>query len=383
MNDPRFQTLASTIVNHSCQLKAGENILIEAFDIPEEMVIALVEAAHRVGAHPHVDLRSTRVMRAMQSGATEAGLREWAGCDLHRMTKMQAYVGLRGANNANEMSGMSDAQLKLVGANYQKPVHLERRVKHTKWVVLRWPSPSMAQLAKTSTSAFEDYYFRVCCVDYVKMDRAVQPLVARMKSADRVHIKGPGPTDLRFSIKGVGAVPCSGERNIPDGECFTAPIRDSVEGVLQYNTATLYQGTTYSNMRLEFKKGKIIKATCDGDEAKFNSILDSDEGARYIGEFSLGFNPSILTPMQDTLFDEKIAGSFHFTPGQCYEEAENGNRSQVHWDMVCIQRPEYGGGTITFDDEVIRRDGLFVVADLQGLNPEALGAVSGVTMMQT
>lgn len=374
MNDPRFQILAATIVNHSCQLKAGENILIESFDVPEEMVIALVEAAQRAGGNPHVEMRSTRVLRALQEKTSMQGIQTWAECDLHRMTKMQAYVGLRGGNNANEMSGMPDTQMKIIGAHYQKPVHLEQRVKHTKWVVLRWPSPSMAQLAKTNTASFEDYYFKVCCVDYAKMDRAVQPLVARMKNADRVHIKGPGPTDLKFSIRNVGAVACSGERNIPDGECFTAPICDSVEGVLQYNTPTLYQGCAFANIRFEFAKGKIVKATCDGDQEKLNSILDSDQGARYIGEFSLGFNPMILTPMQDTLFDEKIAGSFHFTPGQCYEEAENGNRSQVHWDIVCIQRPEFGGGTVAFDDQIIRRDGLFLVDDLQGLNPDHLGS---------
>jgi aminopeptidase len=230
----------------------------------------------------------------------------------------------------------------------------------------------MAQLAKMSTQAFEDYYFKVCCVDYAAMSRAVEPLVARMRSADKVHIKGPGPTDLRFSIRGVGAVPCAGRCNIPDGECYSAPVRESVEGVLQYNTATLYQGTVYSNVRFEFERGKIVKASCDGDSERLNSILDADEGARYIGEFSLGFNPSILHPILDTLFDEKIAGSFHFTPGQCYEEAENGNRSQVHWDIVCIQRPDFGGGTVSFDGEVIRRDGLFVASDLAGLNPDAL-----------
>ncbi|MSR45042.1 MAG: aminopeptidase [Phycisphaerales bacterium] len=372
MNDPRFQTLASTIINHSVRLKAGENILIEAFDLPEGMVLALVDATLAVGGNPHVELRATRVMRALQEGMSEDGVKAWAACDLHRMQQMQAYVGLRGANNANEMSGIADTQVKTFGAHYQKPVHLEQRVKNTKWVVLRWPSPSMAQLAKRSTADFEDYYFRVCCVDYTAMDHAVRPLVTRMLKADRVHIVGPGPTDLRFSIKGVGVVPCCGECNIPDGECYSAPIRDSVEGVLQYNTASLYQGTVFNNIRFEFEKGRIVKATCDGEDAKLNSILDSDVGARYIGEFSLGFNPAILTPMLDTLFDEKIAGSFHFTPGQCYDEAPNGNASQVHWDIVCIQRPDYGGGTVAFDGEVIRRDGLFVVDDLKGLNPDQL-----------
>ena len=376
MHDPRYSKLAATIVNHSCQLGKGEHILIEAFDIPCEMVIALIEEAQRVGGHAHVAERSTRIMRALQEHGQEEAIAKWADCDLHRMKQMQAYVGLRGADNASEMSGIPSAQLQRVGRLYQKPVHSDHRVKHTKWVVLRWPSPSMAQLAKMSTRAFEEYYFNVCCVDYARMDRAVQPLVKRMIAADKVHIKGPGPTDLRFSIKGIGAVPCSGERNIPDGECFTAPVRDSVEGILQYNTATLYQGTTYRNVRFEFSKGKIVKATCDGDDGKLNAMLDSDEGARYIGEFSFGFNPSILHPMLDTLFDEKIAGSFHFTPGQCYDEAENGNRSQVHWDIVCIQRPDFGGGTISLDGEVIRRDGLFLPQDLVGLNPDSLGAAS-------
>ncbi len=374
MNDPRYATLATIIVRHSCRLQAGEHMLIEAFDIPAEMVIALVEEAKRAGGHPHVAERSTRIMRALQDEAAEDSLAAWADCDLHRMKLMQAYVGLRGADNASEMAGVPAAQLQRVGRLYHTPVHTNQRVKHTKWVVLRWPGPSMAQLAKMSTRAFEDYYFAVCCVDYAAMDRAVQPLVARMKSADKVHIKGPGQTDLRFSIRGVGAVPCSGQCNIPDGECYSAPVRDSIEGVLQYNTATLYQGTVYSNVRFEFQRGKIVKASCDGDSERLNAVLDADEGARYIGEFSLGFNPSILHPMLDTLFDEKIAGSFHFTPGQCYDEAPNGNRSQVHWDIVCIQRSDYGGGTVSFDGEVIRRDGLFVVDDLKGLNPDALGA---------
>lgn len=372
MNDPRYLTLASTIIRHSCQLQQGEHILIEAFDIPDAMVIALIDEARRAGGHAHVAERSTRLMRALQDGAAEEAVATWADCDLHRMKRMQAYVGLRGADNASEMAGIATTQLQRVGRLYNKPVHSDQRVKHTKWVVLRWPSASMAQLAKMSTQAFEDYYFKVCCVDYAAMSRAVEPLVARMRSADKVHIKGPGPTDLRFSIRGVGAVPCAGRCNIPDGECYSAPVRESVEGVLQYNTATLYQGTVYSNVRFEFERGKIVKASCDGDSERLNSILDADEGARYIGEFSLGFNPSILHPILDTLFDEKIAGSFHFTPGQCYEEAENGNRSQVHWDIVCIQRPDFGGGTVSFDGEVIRRDGLFVASDLKGLNPDAL-----------
>jgi aminopeptidase len=259
--------------------------------------------------------------------------------------------------------------MKLVSKK-MKPV-LDWRVKKTKWCVLRWPSPSMAQLAGMSTEAFEDFYFRVCTLDYARLIPGMKALAELMMKTDQVHLKGPG-TDLRFSIKGIKAIPCGGTHNIPDGEVFTAPVRNSVQGVVQYNAPTIYQGTGFDRIRLEFKDGKIVHATCSGDEKKLNDILTSDAGASYVGEFAIGFNPHVLHPMRDILFDEKIAGSFHFTPGQCYEETENGNRSQVHWDMVCIQRPEYGGGEIYFDGKLIRKDGLFVPKPLQALNPDRL-----------
>jgi aminopeptidase len=240
--------------------------------------------------------------------------------------------------------------------------------------VLRWPTPSMAQLAQMSTEAFEDFYFDVCTLDYARMDRAAQPLAQRMRKTDRVHLKGPGETDLNFSIKNIPVIPCCGDRNIPDGEVFTAPVRDSVNGVIHFNTPTIYNGLSFDNVRLEFRNGKIVAASADQNSDQLNSIFDTDEGGRYVGEFAIGFNPYILKPMKDILFDEKVAGSLHFTPGRAYEEADNGNRSEIHWDLVLIQRPDYGGGTISFDDEVVRRDGVFTTSDLQGLNPEALKA---------
>lgn len=367
--DPRYQKLAELLVRHSCQVKQGDHLLAELFDAPPELAIAVVQATRAAGGNPHVELRSNRVMRALNAHSSEEGLRTWGECDLERMKRMQCYVGIRGADNVSEMSGIPAEQMKLVGRHYAKPVHFDQRVNHTRWVVLRWPTPSMAQLAQMSTEDFENFYFNVCLVDYAKMDRDVQPLKRRMLAADKVHIKGPGPTDLHFSIKGIGVVPCSGERNIPDGECFTAPVRDSVEGILQYNTPTLFNGITFTNIRLEFQKGRIVRCSADQNQKELEAIFDTDEGSRYIGEFSLGFNPHILQPMKDILFDEKIAGSFHFTPGRCYEETDNGNRSEIHWDLVCIQRPDYGGGTIAFDGEVIRKDGLFVPDDLRPLNP--------------
>ena len=228
----------------------------------------------------------------------------------------------------------------------------------------------MAQLAGMSKEAFEDFYYNVCTLDYSKMDKAMDALKDLMERTDKVHLVAPG-TDLTFSIKGIPAVKCAGECNIPDGEVYTAPVRESMNGTIAYNTPSLEDGFTYENIKFEIKDGKIIKATANDNE-RINAMLDTDEGARYFGEFAIGVNPYVLQPMKDILFDEKICGSFHLTPGASYEDAPNGNHSAVHWDLVMIQRPEYGGGEIWFDDVLIRKDGLFVVPELECLNPENL-----------
>ncbi len=366
--DPRYLQLADVLTGFSTRLKKGERVLIDAFDVPEAIVIALIRAARRRGAHPSVLLHRARITRELMLGAEEAQYAPQAEVELARMKKMDAYIALRGSENIFESSDVPADRIQLV-SRLMKPV-LDHRVGKTKWVVLRWPTPSMAQQAGLSTEKFEDFYFRVCTLDYARMMPGMKALATLMRKTDRVHLKGPG-TDLQFSIKGIGAKECGGQYNIPDGEVFSCPVRDSVEGVVQYNAPTVYLGTSFDHIRLVFKKGRIVEATANNTK-RLNEILDSDAGARYVGEFALGFNPHIREPMRDILFDEKIAGSFHFTPGQAYEECGNGNKSQVHWDMVCIQRPEYGGGEVWFDGKLIRQDGLFVPAALQKLNPDYL-----------
>ncbi len=360
--------LAEGLTGFSTSLKKGERVLIDAFDVPDTIVIALIRAARKRGALPYVQNHRARITRELSLGAEEAQFAPHAEIELARMQKMDAYIALRGSENIFEGSDIPAEKVQLV-SRLMKPV-LDHRVGKTKWVVLRWPSPGMAQQAGMSTEAFEEFYLRVCTLDYSRMTPGMAALKKLMEETDRVHIKGPG-TDLRFSIKGIGAQPCGGLRNIPDGEVFSCPVKESVEGVVQYNAPTVYLGSSFDNIRLVFKQGKIVEATANNTK-RLNEILDSDAGARYIGEFALGFNPYILEPMRDILFDEKIAGSFHFTPGQAYEHPGNGNRSQVHWDMVCIQRPEYGGGEIWFDGKLIRKDGLFVPKSLHKLNPDYL-----------
>jgi aminopeptidase len=364
MHDARFDKLAKLLVEYSIRLKRNETVLIEAFDIPDEMTIALIRAVRQAGGVPFAHTYHARVNRAVALEASDRQLNLMAGHELARMKKMDAYIAVRGSNNVTELSDVPPETMKLI-ARKMRPVQ-DQRVKRTKWVVLRWPTPSMAQLAGMSTEAFEDFYFEVCTLDYRKLLPGMKTLQRLMEKTDRVDIKGPD-TDLHFSIKGIPAVICGGDRNIPDGEVFSCPVRDSVEGHVMFSAPSIYQGIGFDGIRLEFKNGKVVDATSN-ETKKLNKILDSDPGARYIGEFSLGFNPRILHPMRDILFDEKIAGSFHFTPGQAYEEADNGNRSQVHWDMVSIQRPEYGGGEIYFDGKLIRKNGTFLPKQLRSLN---------------
>jgi aminopeptidase len=369
MPDPRVARLADILIAHSTKLKPGERVLIETFDVPDEIVTALIERTVQAGAVPFAETRANAVLRSLYATSTEAQMKEIGQMELARMKRMDAYIGVRGAHNALELSDVPSDRMKQFQAHWWKPV-TDYRVNETKWVVLRYPSPAFAQAAGMSTEQFRDFYFDVCTLDYVRMGEAQRPLHARMQAADRVRLTGRD-MDLTFSIKGIGAVMCVGDRNIPDGECFSCPVKDSVNGVIRFNAPTIYQGKAFDDIRLVLRDGKVVEATGSDTEA-LNAILDSDDGARYIGEFSIAFNPFILRPMRDVLFDEKINGSFHFTPGNAYETAGNGNKSQVHWDMVFIQRPEYGGGEIWFDDVLIRKDGRFVPADLQGLNPENL-----------
>jgi aminopeptidase len=368
MKDPRLTRLAEILIDHSCQLSKGQKVLIEAFDLPDPaLVCRLIELAAERRAEPYVSWKNNAVLRTLYTTGTENNIAQAGQFEMAVMERMDAYIGIRGAANSSQFADVPRDKMELYEKLWWHPVHIRIRVPETNWVVLRYPTDSFAQSAHMSTEAFEDFYFDVCTADYAQMAKDLKPLEARMRAADKVRITGPG-TELEFSIKGMNVRPCAGQRNIPDGECFTVPHRESVNGRIRYNAPSLYQGTIFEGVEFTFERGKIVKATCTNEPEKLNKILDSDEGARYIGEWSLGCNNLVRRPMLDILFDEKIGGSMHLTPGQAYEECDNGNRSVVHWDLVLIQTPIYGGGEIYFDGQLLRKDGRFVPGDLQGLN---------------
>lgn len=370
MEDPRIRKFARFLIRSAVYLKRGEKILIELHGHETGLMKALVQEAYAVGGKPLIHIFDYEVEGALVQGADDSHMREIASYELSRMKDMDAYIDIRATTNINAWHNVSETAQSRYRQFYWGPIHLQQRCNHTKWSVLRYPNDAMAQLAGVSTEEYEDFYFNACLVDYDKMGRAMKNLEALMDRTDRVRITGPD-TDISFSIKGIPSNGMHGNNNIPDGEVFTAPVRDSVNGRIHYNCPSPYDGALFTDVCLEFKDGKIVKAFAN-DTPHVEKILDTDEGARYVGEFALGVNPMINDPIGDILFDEKIAGSFHLTPGNCYDITSNGNHSAQHWDLIQIQTPKYGGGKIYFDGVLIRKDGRFVTEELQCLNPENL-----------
>ena len=371
MRDKRIEKLANNLLRYSIRLKKGEHILIDILG-EDAVTLAkeLIRQAEEIGAYPHFNIVNYEIMREFLKNCTEEQMKMYAKHEAQRMQDMDAYIGIRASTNTAELNGIEKEKMEIYNKYYTVPVHFEERVKHTRWCILRYPNNSMAQMSNMSLEEFEDFFFNVCTLDYEKMSKAMDKLVDLMNKTKNVHIVGPD-TDLSFSIEGIPAEKYMGTFNIPDGEVASAPVKTSVNGYITYNTETRYNGILFNNIRFEFKDGKIVNATSNKTK-ELNAILDTDEGARYIGEFALGLNPYVERPIGDTLFDEKIKGSFHFTPGDSLEESDNGNRSAIHWDIVNIQTPEYGGGEIYFDDVLVRKDGRFVLEELEALNPENL-----------
>jgi aminopeptidase len=368
MFNEKIKVLAETIVNYSLEIKKGEKLLIEVKGQgTDEILKHLVQQTLSAGGVPFWNRHNEEISSLFLHNSNKDQIESWSNIHKLVMNDIDAYVSIRGADNVYELSSVPESNMSHYMKYYFEEVHSKIRVANKKWVVLRWPNYSMAQLAEIGTEEFSKFYFDTCTLDYKKLGESMNSLVDLMKKTDRVRLVN-SDTDISFSIKNIPVMKCDGKRNIPDGEVYTAPVKDSINGYIKYNTPSPYQGKLFNDIKLQVKEGKIIDASCSGDNKALNAIFDTDIGSRYFGEFAIGVNPFINRPMKDTLFDEKIYGSFHFTPGSSYDEAPNGNKSAVHWDLVQIQTPSYGGGEIWFDDVLIRKDGEFQLESLYCLN---------------
>ena len=371
--DERITRLAENLIKNSVKLKKGEQIYIEAIGLSTmPLVQELVKAATKAGGVPFYYFNEQALQKAFIENASVAQMKAQAEIHKQLMSNSQAYIGVRGNDDLFKMSAVDPEKMNNYQKYYWNPVHSEIRVPQTKWCVLRYPNAAFAAMSKMALEDFEDFYFDACLVDYVKMGQAMKPLKKLMDKTKKVRIVAPG-TEVEFSIADIKSIICDGQMNIPDGEVYTAPVKDSINGVIQFNTDTTYMGAVFSNIRLVFKDGKIVEGHSMINDDKFQKILNIDEGSRYMGEFALGVNPFVTQPMLDILFDEKISGSFHMAIGNSYEdETNNGNKSAIHWDLVQMQDAEHGGGEIFFDEVLVRKNGRFVLPELIGLNPEKL-----------
>lgn len=359
------QELAKKILEFSCELEKGQNVMLQLIGLNGiGLLRALVAHARAMDVNPFIQIEDTEIRRMLVENGDEEFWENQTKVDqLPLMKQMDAFVGVRAALNIYEHAEVSKEANKAYADHFVEPVHYNERVNNTNWVVLRYPSEAFAMNAKMPTQRFRDFYYKACLLDYSELAEAIQPLQDRLEKTDMIRLEGEG-TDIEFSVKGQTWIPCFGKRNIPDGELFSSPILDSVNGYITY-APSVYQGKPFEYVKLEVSNGEVIDFDSSNNEA-LEEILDTDEGARRFGEFSFGLNPVIEEPMYDILFDEKIYGSNHLTLGNDYEIAPNGNESNIHWDLVCI------GADVYLDGEKVREGRQFVMDDLKGLNPEKL-----------
>lgn len=364
--EEKIKTLAKTIVNHSIKVEEGENVKITSETMePMPLIKELVKLLNEKGANVDVSFFDPSLRAMINKNTSDKKIELLKEMEKFEVEKFDSFIRIF-CNQGDYIEALVPDSINVKIGDALKE-YRDIRVNERKWVLLNYPSKVDSQKAKMGVEEFSKFSFDAMCYDYDQMSKDLEPLKKLMEKTDKVRLTGVG-TDITFSIKDIPVIPCTGESNIPDGEVYTAPVKDSINGVIRYNTPSPYRGNVYNHVTLEFENGKIINATCDEDDKALNEIFDTDEGARYVGEFSIGTNPMIRYPMGDILFDEKIIGSIHFTPGAAYKDAYNGNSSAIHWDMVLIQREDFGGGNIYFDDVLIRENGVFVIDELKHLN---------------
>lgn len=364
--DPNIQ-FAQTIVQYSCDVQKGDHVLVMSEGLAAKpLVMALVEAIYDAGAYPYVELVDTEIQRLILRRCEENQMAVFGDVSLEKLRKMDALVVISALDNPYQYQDVPTDRKNRYNQHFMQKCFFGHAVQKTKWLYIKYPTQGMAQMMGKNLDAFKQYYYDVCNLDYRALSQAMDPLVQRLGKADQVRIVGPG-TDLSFSIRGIPVVKSDGRNGLPDGEVFTAPCRESVNGIITFNCPLFFRGMLLENIRLEVVDGRIVHATCN-DSAMLNEILDTDAGSRYFGEFAFGLNPAVLSPMKDILFDEKMAGSIHMAVGNAYAMTENGNHSLIHMDIVCQQTPEYGGGEVYLDGILFRKDGVFMEAELEGLN---------------
>lgn len=364
----KIDKVVELLVTHSCNVQRGESVVVECIDIPEFAKKRILDKISSLGAIPILIVKSQAALVEHAKYFTEEDYKVLAEKELSVMKRAKHFMGFKVPDASSGFSDVPSHKIKNLLTHFIKPVHYQYRNKNLNWAYFRFPTSGMARKAGMDDIAFEDYYYSAAFIDYAKLEHAMLPLEALLATTKNIRIKGPGKTDIQFQLSNYGVCKSICRNNVPDGEIFTAPVKDSLRGTIEFNVNSFYYGSFFTNVTLEFQNGKVVKAFANNTK-RLNELLDVDEGARYIGEFALGLNENIRKPINDILFDEKMIGSLHFALGNAYPVADNGNKSSIHWDMILDQNKDAGGGSIYFDNKLVRHDGFFVLPELALLNP--------------
>ena len=367
MSDPRLMKLAELLVVYSVAIKHGDKVLINGSSIAGPLLNEVYAAVLRAGGHPLMLVSLPDIDDVMYRYASEDQLKFMPPPLMLGIETYDASISVSGTTNTKNLSNVDPA--KVVTRSQGRREMLDVFMKRAASGALRWtgtlfPTHAYAQDAEMSLRDYEDFVFRACMPDmedpigyWQSFSRWQQKIVDWLKGKKAIRVSGKG-TSLTLSIADRSFISCDGHHNMPDGEVFTGPEENSVNGYITFSYPAIYQGREVTGVRLEFQDGKIITASAEKNESFLQQILDTDEGSRYVGEFAIGTNEGIRQFTREILFDEKIGGTIHMAMGAGYPETGSRNHSSIHWDMICDLRD---GGEIWVDDELLHKDGRFVI----------------------
>jgi aminopeptidase len=369
--DPQAKRLAQILVRHSVKAKKGEVVRISCGELARPLALEVYREVLRAGANPLWNVGFEEAGRIFYEEAGDDQLRHLPPTKLFEARKIDADVVIVAPANTRSLTGVAPRKI----AERRKAVKAisETLMSRVRWVLTNWPTEALAQETDRSLEEYEKLYFRAVEQDWGAMARTFAGAKKILEKAKQVRITGK-ETDLTFSIAGRTAIPCAGEFNLPDGEIFTAPVENSTEGKVYFEFPAIAGGREVAGVRLVFRKGKVVEASAEKNEAYLKEMLDADPGARILGEFGIGFNAGVTDFTRDILLDEKMGGTIHLAVGRSYPESGGKNRSAVHWDMIKDLRKE---GDIFLDGVPVLRPGILFGSTPRGMSPERKGKRSG------
>ncbi len=367
MRDPRVQGLARVLTEYSLELEPGQVCVIQGGVAAEPLIQAIYEQVLEAGAHPIVDLAMEGAQAAFYARASDEQLDWIAPTQRWAMENADARIRVLSDTNTRELSSVPPERQ----TRRQKAMHplMQRMMERSAAEELRWnvtlfPTNAYASAASMSLADYEDFYYQACLADrsdpvaaWRQAADETNRLAEWIQGREEVRIEGPG-TDLTLNVAGRYFKPADGKYNMPDGEFFTGPHEDSAEGEVTFHLPATYSGREVAGVRFRFEGGRVVDASAERGEDFLIEVLDTDDGARRLGELGIGTNFGITAGTGEILLDEKIGGTIHLAVGASYPETGGVNESAVHWDMICDLRR---GGSIKVDGEVLQRDGRFVV----------------------